>query len=123
MAHIYLDANCAIQLLQDNNPQLVVKLTDQQVYLSALSVHILAYVNKVKLPNPYYSHFLEHFTYIDLSTAVLTKALKGPTSDLEDNIQLQSAVMEDCDIFVTLDKKLLQLKAIGSLKILSPSEL
>lgn len=44
-------------------------------------------------------------------------SLLGPTEDFEDNIQLNSAVVDDCDFFLTDDKKLLKFKVYKKVKI------
>ncbi len=56
---------------------------------------------------------------INLSQDILDKALVGPTKDLEDNIQLHSAIKADCDIFLTYDTQLLKLGFFGKTKIKS----
>jgi len=54
---------------------------------------------------------------ISLTDKIIDKALLGPTKDLEDNIQLHSAVEADCDIFLTNDKALLKMGYFGKTKI------
>ena len=63
--------------------------------------------------------FINDFNLIGLDQDILSKALNGPTSDLEDNIQLHSGAEADCDIFLTKDKQLLNMKFFGKLQILS----
>lgn len=41
------------------------------------------------------------------------------SNDLEDNIQLNSAIKADCNFFLTFDKKLLKMKFFGKMKIVS----
>jgi len=43
--------------------------------------------------------------------------MTGPTDDFEDNVQLHSAVMGDCDYFLTMDKKLIKMKYFGKMRI------
>lgn len=54
---------------------------------------------------------------VDFSNDILELALNRPTTDLEDNVQLHSAVQADCDFFLTEDNTLLALKFFGKLQI------
>ena len=117
MAKVFLDANYFIGLAH-KTPDTVVSILDGQVaYISALSSHILCYVNKVKLPNKKIQAFVEDFLIVNLTDSIVQKAFDGPTIDMEDNIQLHSAVEADCDYFLTSDKKLLAMKFFGKAKI------
>lgn len=49
--------------------------------------------------------------------------MEGPTKDLEDNIQLHSAAEAESDIFLTADKKLVDMKFFGKTQIISPENL
>lgn len=53
----------------------------------------------------------------DLSSNILDKALEGTTEDLDDNIQLHSASEAECELFLREDKKLLNLKFFGKVRI------
>jgi predicted nucleic acid-binding protein len=119
MAKVFLDTNYFIGLA-NRTPQTDTKiLNQQQGFISILSCHILFYVNKIKVPDKKSSSFIDDFNLIDLSRNILAKALEGPTPDLEDNIQLHSAASADCDIFLTSDKRLLNLKFFGKVQIVS----
>ena len=61
----------------------------------------------------------DKFQLVDFSEKILERALNNPTPDLEDNIQLHSAVEAECDIFLTGDQRLLNLKFFGKVQILS----
>lgn len=65
----------------------------------------------------------EQFGIVPLTEHILNKALEGPTNDLEDNIQLHSAAEAQCDIFLTNDKKLLNLKYFGKMNKFFPAEM
>jgi len=89
------------------------------VYASPLSFHTLCYADKTKIPNKQLNIFIEGFKVIDFTNQILDRAKLGPTEDLEDNIQLHSAVKARCDTFLTLDKGLLKLKKFGKVKVVS----
>ncbi|OGK15042.1 hypothetical protein A2690_02940 [Candidatus Roizmanbacteria bacterium RIFCSPHIGHO2_01_FULL_39_12b] len=78
-------------------------------------------MHKIKIPNKKLSSFIDDFTLIDLDKNIINKFLKGPTNDLKDNIHLHSAAEEDCDIFLTFDKKLLAMRFFGKAQIMSPT--
>ena len=119
MAKVFLDTNYFIGLA-NRTPEVDIEILDRhQGFVSILSCHILFYINKIKTPDEKANSFIKDFNLVDLNQDILEKALQNPTSDLEDNIQLQSAAEADCDIFLTLDKQLLKLKFFGKMKILS----
>lgn len=119
MARVFLDANCFIGLA-NRAPEVDTEILDgHKGFVSTLSCHSLFYVNKINVPDAKMNSFLSDFNLIDLSQDILDKAIEGPTIDLEDNIQLHSAAEAECDIFLTQDKQLLQLKFFGKLKICS----
>jgi hypothetical protein len=93
-----------------------------QAFISPLSCHILFYINKIDVPDEKTKSYINDFNIVDFSSKVLERALEGPTKDLEDNIQLQSANELDCDYFLTFDKKLLKLKFFGKVKIVKKLE-
>ncbi len=118
MAKIFLDTNYLIDALHRKpEEQILELLEDYIVYISNLSIHIYCYAFKIRIPNTYISEQIERFQMVDFSEEILKRALKGPTFDLEDNIQLHSAVEADCDIFLTEDKRLLRMKFFGKIKI------
>ena len=118
MAKVFLDTNKVIDLAQ-RKPEIRNELDGYQVYLSPLSIHILCYANKTKVPDGKISQFKKEFQIIDLTDEILEMSLNGPTNDLEDNIQLHSAAKADCDYFLTNDKKLLKTGYFGKTKICS----
>src|SRR3990167_6007961 len=117
MAKVFLDTNYFIGLANRTPETDTEILNKHQGFISTLSCHILYYVNKINVPDKETESFIGDFNLIDLSKKILAKALEGPTSDLEDNIQLHSAAEAECDIFLTSDKKLLKLKFFGKTKI------
>lgn len=60
----------------------------------------------------------EKFQFVDFSEKILERALNNPTTDLEDNIQLHSAADAECDLFLTSDKLILNLKFFGKTQII-----
>lgn len=119
MARVFLDANYFIGLA-NRTPETEVDILDgQKGYISALSCHILCYVNKVKLPDKKIRSFAEDFLIVNLTDSIVQKAFDGPTIDMEDNIQLHSAAEAECDYFLTSDKKLLAMTYFGKTKIVS----
>ena len=116
MANIFLDSNQVFDLTI-RNPALSDHLSNHFVYASPLSIHILFYTEKIKIPSKTMNDSLDRITFVMFDSSVLKMALLGPTKDLEDNIQLQSASKVNCDIFLTNDKKLLKLGNFGKVKI------
>ena len=117
MARVFLDANYFIGLA-NRAPEVDTTILDKhQVFVSALSCHILFYVNKIKVPDKETNYFISDFNLIGMNLNILNKAGLGPTTDFEDNVQLHSAAYAECDIFLTSDKQLLSMRFFGKTKI------
>jgi len=122
MAKVFVDTNYLIGLA-NRTPEIDSDILDRhQAFVSPLSCHILFYVNKIYVPDPGMYSFISDFNLINLDQKILDKALQGPTADLEDNIQLHSAVEAECDYFLTQDKKLLAMKFFGKVTLVSKLE-
>lgn len=121
MANIFLDANPLIDIFNQRNPFTIDVIT-HTYYISTLSIHILAYVNKLSIPNPDLNQLPKYFTLLSVTEALIKKASLGPTTDLEDNIQLHSASTAGCDQFLTNDKNLLKLGYFGQTQIIRAIE-
>ncbi len=119
MAKVFLDANYIIGLVNRVPGTDATTLHKHEGFISALSCHILFYVNKINVPNKNINSYLEDFNTVDLKAKTLGKALEGPTNDLEDNIQLLTAAEMNCDYFLTADKKLLKIKFFGNVQIVN----
>lgn len=122
MAKVFLDTNYFIDAIhRAPEKEILKRLEGSIVYLSILSFHIYCYIFKIKIPNKKVALQKEKFQLVDFSFDILDKALNGPTSDLEDNIQLHSAAEAECDTFLTDDRKLLNMKFFGKTKIANKS--
>ena len=117
MAKVFLDANYFIGLVNRAKETQTDVVDNHVCCVSILSCHILCYVNKTKIPDKALDSFLDDFIIVDLKEEILQKALHGPTSDLEDNLQLHSAAEAECDYFLTNDRKLLGMKFFGKTRI------
>ncbi len=116
MARIFLDTNIYIDVLKRSKEKWQ-SLDSSLIFISPLSTHILYYTFKLQVPNREIDNLRQYFGVVPLTEEILNRSLEGPTTDLEDNIQLHSAVEADCDLFLTADKNLLKLKFFGKLKI------
>ncbi|MBI2597448.1 type II toxin-antitoxin system VapC family toxin [Candidatus Daviesbacteria bacterium] len=118
MAKVFLDTNIFIDAIHRvPEKHILDDLEGHIIYTSVLSFHIYCYTFKIKIPNPKALNQKTKFQIIDFSNNILDKALEGPTADLEDNIQLHSAAEVECDILLTEDQKLLNMKFFGKTKI------
>lgn len=108
MANVFLDANCLIDLLENRDTTLAQKLEHHQLFVSAVSIHILCYVGKYVMPSKQLEQALAYFTVISMNQNLVVKSLQGPSPDFEDNLQLHSAKLANCDYFLTNDRELLE---------------
>ncbi|MBI2049562.1 hypothetical protein HYT32_01505 [Candidatus Roizmanbacteria bacterium] len=107
MARIFLDANILIDIVEKRKDMSLDDFNNHEVYISPLSIHILFYVIKKKLPFPRLSDILSHINIVSLSIKITENALSGPTTDFEDNVQLHSGTEAECDLSLIEDKNLL----------------
>lgn len=120
MAKVFLDTNVLIDLVEKRGKITPDELNDHDVFISPLSVHILMYITKRKVPYDNLSNIINSsFTYISFDKNMADLASIGPTNDFEDNVQLHSAAEAQCDFFLTEDKKLLDMKFFGKVTIAS----
>ncbi|NCP47260.1 hypothetical protein AUJ42_00505 [Candidatus Collierbacteria bacterium CG1_02_44_10] len=117
MARVFLDTNIFIDVIH-RKPEILASLEGHSISISPLSVHIYCYSFKKKVPVTRLQSQIRLFEIVDLNTKIVDKSTEGPTNDVEDNIQLHSAVEANCDIFLTGDKKLLKLGYFGKVKII-----
>lgn len=119
MAKIFLDANIYIDVIKKRTDRELQDFQGHEVFISPLSVHILTYTFKYKIPDHELNVNEKLFNTVPFDSIILHNALAGPTSDFEDNVQLHSAAFVDCDVFLTEDKKILDMKFFGKVKIQS----
>lgn len=117
MARVFLDANILIDLVEERPNISQEDIRKHKLFISPLSVHILAYTYKYRMLEKRLKDIEKHFSIVSLDETITVKAIAGPTTDFEDNVQLHSAANADCDIFLTSDKKLLNLKFFGKPQI------
>lgn len=119
MEKVFLDVNVLIDLVEKRKELNPEDLSIYTVFISPLSVHILTYVTKQKVPSSKISDIIKPFYIVALDEDILNMALTGPTDDFEDNVHLHSAAEADSDLFLTSDQKLLKMKFFGKTKIKS----
>ena|SRR3990167_11023489 len=118
MAKLFLDTNWFFDITVRDKEKAKI-LIGHQIYISPISYHILYYTEKIKVPNKNLNGTLTDLEIVSLNREILASSLKGPTKDLEDNIQLHSAAKDNCDHFLTNDKNLLKMKYFGKTEIVS----
>lgn len=118
MGNVFLDANIFIDLVEKRKPIDRKLLYTHTLHLSPLSIHILSYLYKYQIPDERLTNVDKFFKLIPIDAGLTIKALGGPTTDFEDNIQLHSAAETECDFFLTSDRKLLNMKFFGKTRIL-----
>ncbi len=117
MAKVFLDANILIDLVEKRSPVTIKKLDGYNLFISPLSLHILMYIMRQKIPYEKLSNIINHFFLIPFEDDIAYKSLNGPTKDFEDNVQLHSAAQANCDLFLTNDEKLLGLRFFGKVQL------
>lgn len=118
MAKVFLDTNYFIDSIHRKpEKEILESLEGKIVYVSSLSIHIYCYVFKVAIPDKKVTAQIAKFHLVEFSKEVVDRALLGPTSDFEDNAQLHSAANAECDVFLTEDKRLLEMKFFGKVRI------
>lgn len=92
MTKVFLDTNVFVDAVhRAPEKQTLDQLLGHLLYISTLSFHIYCYTFKIKVPNSNVLVQKENFQIVDFTSDLLEKALHGPTDDLEDNIQLNTA--------------------------------
>lgn len=118
MAKVFLDTNYFIDALHRKPEKIILEsLENNIVYISPLSVHIYCYIFKIDIKDKPLLTQIDKLQLVDFSEDVVTRALQGPTSDFENNVQLHSAANAECDVFLTEDKELLEMKFFGKVRI------
>lgn|SRR3989344_7471080 len=115
---VFLDTNYFIDAVHRKPEKKILdSLAGYSVFISPISIPVYCYLFKIKVPNKILSSQVKKFRIANTDSDLLIKSLEGPTSDLEDNIQLHSAAETECDYFLTNDEKLLNMKFFGKTKI------
>lgn len=122
MAKVFLDTNIVIDLVEERGQITPGELNDHDIFISPLSVHILMYITKHKVPYSKLRDTINSFILIPFDENITHHALSGPTSDFEDNVQLHSCAEAACDYFLTADKKIVDMKFFGKTYIASQME-
>lgn len=113
MKKYFLDANVVIDILVDRNVEstgierLLQSRDEAEVYISALTMHIVFYVLKVKYGSETYKKickFLSTAKIIPLTEDAIIHSIGVEFKDFEDTLQYFSAV-KNCDYILTRDKK------------------
>ena len=123
MEKIFLDTNTFIDILEDRDPSLRDMLAGNALYISTASIPIWVYVYKLDIDQINKSLIFEVFNLVSQTVEITKRAFTGPLKDYEDNIQLHSAAVSECSVFLTNDKEVLDLGYFGDMKIVSPSDL
>lgn len=118
MAKVFLDTNKLIDIVESREEVSVDVFDKHNLFISSLSVHILLYITKHKVPYERLEGIIQEISIVDFGQSICYKSLEGPTEDFEDNVQLHSAANADCDVFLTNDKRILGLKFFGLTKII-----
>lgn len=110
---VFIDANLLVDYLvnraqdESNISEVFLRVDPSDIYISALSVHIVMYVLKVKFESEIYFDFLnllKKINVIDLRGRDLIDAMNDTFLDFEDKLQYLSA-RELCDTIMTRDQK------------------
>lgn len=123
MAKVFLDTNIFIDLVEERQQITLDQLNDHDLFISPLSVHILMYIAKRKIPYRRLNNIIGSFLLVPFNENITNHSLIDPTEDFEDNIQLHSSAEAECDTFLTSDNKLLNMKFFGKTQIISPENL
>lgn len=117
MAKIFFDVNYFIDLMEERQLLEIDQFSTHQLYLSPVSIHIYTYIYKIKIPNQKLQKTLDNFNLIPIDEFIASNSLSGPTADFEDNLQLHSSAWDECDYFLTNDRRLLSLYFFGKVQI------
>ncbi len=113
MKKYFLDANVIIDALVGRNiketgiEELLASRDQAEIYISALTMHIVFYVLKVKYGSEIFKKicgFLDTAKVIPLTEDVLVHSIAIEFRDFEDTLQYFSAV-NNCDYILTRDTK------------------
>lgn len=112
MKKIFLDVNVVLDYLEHRDSGFEIdKLFENEsgfeLYMSALSIHIIVYVLKIKSGSAYNKLLrliLDKVNLIPLTDSIVRTSLAKKYFDFEDLLQFQSAI-DFCDTILTRDLK------------------
>lgn len=114
MKKIYIDTNIFFDIILDRDlKNISVKKLEQyleksNIYMSALSIHIIYYALKIK-PNTQahnkIKELIKLINIVPLTTPITMGSIEKFTVDFEDTLQYYSALDSNCDYILTRDKK------------------
>lgn len=123
MANYFLDTNIFLRSYEGTYFEKLQKLSGKNAHISALTIHIAAYVHKLHMPREDLIKHTSFFEIVPITKTIAEISLHSPTKDYEDNIQLNSAEYVGATHFITLDKDLLKMKQYEKMRIVHPSDL
>lgn len=112
MNKVFFDANILLSLLlvRNNYDAIVnfqIQCTNSQIYISALTGHLVAHFRPEGISLETIELFLKDYQMIELKPDDFTWAFDSVRdNDFEDALQLAVAIRTGCDTFVTFDKQL-----------------
>lgn len=113
MKKYFLDTNIVIDLLLQRQIEesgifkLIVDIDQRNIYVSALTVHIVFYVLKLNTNTELFvkaKNFFSEIKIVPLTEETINKALDIKFRDFEDTLQYFSAI-KDCDCILTRNRK------------------
>ena len=120
MARVFLDTNIFIDSVKRRPEKEILRsLMGHTLIISPISIAIYCYLYNIKIPNRELSIQLAEFQVVNLSQETSDKALQGPTSDFEDNVQLYSAAEAESNDFLTNYIQLQDLKIFFKTRIIN----
>lgn len=114
MKKIYIDTNIFFDIIIDRDLENISMkkfkqyLESSDIYMSALSIHIIYYALKIKPESEEHQKIKELIKIINivpLTNVIITKAIDNFNIDFEDTIQYYSALEANCDYILTRDYK------------------
>ncbi len=108
---MYLDANILLEILLDRpnaaRAHQFIEEQDGQIYISALTAHLVVHFGKAIVDLPILRSFLSDYVVLGLDETDFEWAFTNTRdNDFEDALQLAVAIRNGCQEFVTFDKHL-----------------
>jgi predicted nucleic acid-binding protein len=108
---VFLDANVLLEIILGRNQKNVarrfIEQRSENLYISALTAHLVAHFGRAIVDLPVLREFLADYNMIALDPIDFEWAFTNARNqDFEDALQLAVAIRNGCGRFVTLDKNL-----------------